>query len=238
MPQQSLNKIGKLEGEGGGKELLSIAKEGDRIAVRTIPTHVSVVGKTQKESAEALKKVGISQERIKDKSDDAVVVAQEPAYTMEVYEEKKVKTEGLPPDKLVHIEFFPEEAPKTVHYLRNITGLYQNYPIGKLQIKMCTDSLVLFRGGRKETIMHENLLSVGEEAEAGIVGVTNVSRPGYGTVGIRLVESNEFSPTGEHFESTNIVGVVRKGLARLKEEKREIIWFKDVTVTATPPSWA
>lgn len=225
MPQQSMNKIGKIE---RGEELLDIAKEGDRIVVQTEPPQAFFVGLTQKKAEERLKMMNIAQERIGDKSDDAIIVSQEPPYTMELYKQRKVKTEGIPYDELIHIQFFEEEAPKTIHYLRNITGLYRNYPIGKLQIMVATDSLVLFKSkGKKEAIMHENLAT--DVVEEGLVGVTNMSRPNYGIIGIRLKRSDRYSPTGEPLESTNIVGIVKKGLERVKKIKKGVIWFKDVT---------
>ena len=225
MPQRIMNKIGRIE---SGEEIIDVAKEGDKIAVETIPKHALFVGLTQKEAEEKMKEMDIEQERIGDESDEAIIVSQEPAYTMEVYKHRRVKTMGIPHEELIYIHFFEDKAPKTVHYMRNITGLYKNYPIGRLQIMVAMDSLVLFQmGGKKEALIHENLPT--GKIKAGLIGVTNMSRPSCGVIGIRLEESDEYGPTGEVFESTNIVGEVKKGLERVKNVKKGIIWFKDVT---------
>lgn len=225
MPNPALNKIGVVE---VGAELLDVAGVGDKILVETEPKHVFVLGKTQKDAEIILEGLGLSQERTGDTSDDAIVVAQHPSYTLEAYERGVVKTEGVPADGIVYVELFEREAPNSVDYFRNVTGLYRNFPVGKLSILAGTDSMILFRGaGRKRAIIPENMPT--EKVEAGTIGVTNMSRPGYGMIGIRLEGSDQYGPTGEPFESTNVIGVVRKGLENLKGKKGGDVWLIEMT---------
>ncbi|MHC1579621.1 MAG: methyl-coenzyme M reductase-associated protein Mmp3 [Candidatus Alkanophagales archaeon] len=225
MPNPALNKIGVVE---VGAELLDVAGVGDRILVETEPKHVFVLGMTQKDAESALEELGLSQERAGDTRDDAIVVAQHPNYTLEAYERGVVRTEGVPADSIVYVELFEREAPNSVDYFRNATGLYRNFPIGKLSIIASTDSMILFRGAeRKRAIIPEN--TPAGKVEAGTIGVTNMSRPGYGMIGIRLEESDQYGPTGEPFESTNIIGVVRRGLENLRGKKRGDVWLIEMT---------
>lgn len=221
MPNSALNNIGVVE---MGTELLDVAGVGDRILVETAPKHVFVLGKTQKDAALMLEELGLSQERIGDTSDDAIVVAQHPHYTLEAYETGVVRTEGVPADRIIYVELFEREAPSSIDYFKNATGLYRNFPIGKLTILASTESMVLFRGAeRKRAIIPENMPT--EKVEAGTIGVTNMSRPGYGMIGIRLEASDQYGPTGEPFESTNIIGTVRRGLENLKGKKKGDVWL-------------
>ncbi|MHC1566918.1 MAG: methyl-coenzyme M reductase-associated protein Mmp3 [Candidatus Syntropharchaeia archaeon] len=230
MPQSSLNKIGEVV---EGIELAEIAKKGDKILIQTEPSPVFVIGMTQRDAEEYLKNLNILQERIGNTDDNSIVVAQYPPNSLGIHSSGKVKTEGVDPDDLLYIEFFEEEAPETVEYVRNVTELYKNYPIGKFEVLVSTDSLVLFKGkGKKEVIReHENLPE--GRVEPGILGMTNMSRPQYGILGVRFTPSDEFGPTGEPFESTNIFGRVVRGLDKLKDKKK-VAWFKDVTKRSGP----
>jgi len=63
----------------------------------------------------------------------------------------------------------------------------------------------------------------------GDLGVTNMSRPNRGLIGIRLEESEEFGPTGEERYGTNIVGKLVSDLERLMDEVKDgdILYFRE-----------
>jgi putative methanogenesis marker protein 3 len=209
MPRSSLNNIGMVT---NGIELIEVAEPGEKLLIRTNPEQIFVLGMTQSEAEGYLKKRNISQVRDGDGNDDSIIVSQYPRITMDIHDE--LRTDGIPPDKLIHIEFFEKEAPITVNYVMDITRLYMDYPIGRLRVVASSESLVLMEAeGKKEAIVHENTPNRGE---IGVLGITNMSRPNYGLFGVRLEESDEYGPTGEFLESTNIFGKIVKGLDALK----------------------
>jgi UPF0288 family protein (methanogenesis marker protein 3) len=66
------------------------------------------------------------------------------------------------------------------------------------------------------------------EVEAYSLGMTNDSRRGAGTIGVRAAPHGEFGPTAEPFEGTNLFGIlVDTGkLAGLKE--KDMVYVKEV----------
>ncbi|MDY6966206.1 MAG: methanogenesis marker 3 protein [Halobacteriota archaeon] len=221
MPQDSLNNIGRVT---HGVELVEIAREDDRILVHSNPSQIFVLGITQSEAEKLLSDSGISQERRGDESDDAVIVSQEPSRTMEITD--KLITEGIPQEKLIHIKFFDEEAPISTNFIRDATGLYKNYPIGKLNVVSSSESLILLEAeAKKEAIVHEN---IPERGDVGLLGMTNMSRQWYGLLGVRFDPSDDYGPTGEGLDSTNIVGKIVKGMEELKQMESKL-YFREVT---------
>jgi putative methanogenesis marker protein 3 len=218
MTQPLLNRIGEVT---NGMELVEVAKEDERIVAIPHPSQISVIGMEQSDAGDLLAERGILQERTGDKGEDAIIIAQHPSLTMEIAD--KLKTEGLSQDKVIYIEFFDEKAPLTIDYVRDVSGLYRDRPLGKLRVLSSSSSLVLLEGeGKKRAIVHENIV---KRCEAGFIGVTNMSRPWYGTIGIRLDEDDEYGPTGERLESTNIIGRIIKGLNVLKREMVQTLYF-------------
>ncbi|MDY6930378.1 MAG: methanogenesis marker 3 protein [Halobacteriota archaeon] len=222
MPQPSMNKIGKVT---SGLELVEVAKDGDKLLIHTNPTQLFVLGKTQKEAEELLKLRGISQIREGDESDEAIIIKQTPSKTMRVKE--TLKTEGIAPERLIRIEFYKGEAPVTIEHIFETSGLYSNYPIGKFTVMSSSEALILFETeGKKKAIVHENLP---EKGEVGLLGMTNMSRQWYGILGVRFEGSDEYGPTGEELESTNIIGKIVEGLEELKKlEAGSTVYFMEV----------
>ncbi|MDY6958043.1 MAG: methanogenesis marker 3 protein [Halobacteriota archaeon] len=223
MPQPSMNKIGKVT---SGLELVEVAKDGDKILIHTNPTQLFVLGKTQKEAEELLKKRGVSQIREGDESDDAIIITQSPSNTMRI--KGTLTTEAIPPESIVRIKFFREEAPVTIDHIFEASGLYSNYPIGKFTVMSSSESLILFETeGKKKAIVHENLP---EKGEVGLLGMTNMSRQWYGLLGVRFEESEDYGPTGEELESTNIIGKIVEGMEELKKlEAGSTFYFMEVS---------
>jgi len=81
--------------------------------------------------------------------------------------------------------------------------------------------VVMFKGEKSEAkgIIPENTPT--GCVKAGELGVTNMSRHHVGLIGVRLEDNDEFGPTGEPFNATNIIGRITKGLKMLKNLKKE-----------------
>lgn len=212
-----------------GSELIEMLKKGDKIAVKTSPLSLSLLGLTQKEAEVKLNSEGIKQERTGDTSDEALIVEQEPPFTAEVIKNKSAKTLGIDKNNIIEIELYEEMAPNTVKYFRKITGLI-NKPIGKLDIQFAhpSVSLVAFEGGSVEAagLTPEN--PPVELSNRGDVGVTNMSRQHKGLIGVRLKEDKLYGPTGEEFDGTNIVGKINLDKIKIDFNKEKSIYIKEI----------
>ena len=201
-----------------GMELIDIAKEGEQITIKTNPERIMTLGLTQKEAEEHLKKHNIQHIRDGLTDDDALIVEQTPKYTMQIVDEKQVKTLGIKPDKLIEIEF-TDNAPRSVWYFKKITGLL-DAPLGSLKVYFAVSDmgLVMFKGDESEAkgLKPENSP---EKYIGGTIGITNMSRKNVGLIGIRFDDNDEFGPTGEKFNATNIIGRITNGIENLKKIK-------------------
>ncbi|MDI6885319.1 MAG: methanogenesis marker 3 protein [archaeon] len=201
LPNPSHNVFGEVI-QGG--DLIEYARAGDTIYTVTEPKWMMVVGRTQKEAEEFFEREDIEQVREGNKDDNAVVVDQVPALTMDIMEKGTVRTVGVEEEAVFDAVLFHGEAPKTVWYFKKITGLI-NRPIGYLKVFFTVPGMmVLFQGRADEagTLIPENLPK--GVVKKGMLGVTNMSRANRGMMGIRLDESKEYGPTGETFDGTNI----------------------------------
>ena len=77
----------------------------------------------------------------------------------------------------------------------------------------------MFYGDNKEAkgLLPEN--TPDKMVKAGSFGVTNMSRKNVGVIGIRTIDNDEFGPTAEPFEGTNIVGEVTSNLEQFSKLK-------------------
>ncbi len=202
-----------------GLQLMDIAGKGDKITVQIIPKRIMTLSMTQKEAEEILKSHGIDQIREGSEDDDAVVVTQDPKYTMEIIDQKQVKTMGVPDSKIVYIEI-NDNAPRSAWYFQKITGLLDS-PVGSLDVLFAFPGMkvMMFKGNPLESknLIPENI-PIGN-VKAGEIGVTNMSRRQIGVVGVRFENNDEFGPTGEPFQGTNIVGKVVEGIENLEKFK-------------------
>jgi putative methanogenesis marker protein 3 len=202
LPHPSHNVLGEII-QGG--DLIDYAKPGDTIYTITDPKWMMLVGRTQKEAEEFFERENIEQVREGDRDDDAVVVDQSPALTMDIIDVGTVRTVGVKRKAVLEVELFRKEAPRTLWYFRKVSGLI-NRPIGNLKVHFTVPGmLVLFEGSAEEagTLVPENLPT--GEIQKGVLGVTNMSRANRGLMGIRLNDSKEYGPTGESFDGANIV---------------------------------
>jgi putative methanogenesis marker protein 3 len=202
-----------------GMQLLDIAGYGDEVTFQTSPTRIMTLSMTQKEAEEFLHENGVKQIREGLQDDDAVVVKQEPHYTMDIIAQGEVKTLGIPAEDLLHVELYPD-APRSTWYFQKITGLLDS-PVGSLQVHFAFPGmkLLMFKDFPKESkgLIPEN--NPQEVVEAGEIGVTNMSRRHVGMLGVRFEDNKEFGPTGEPFQGTNIIGRMVEGIEHLEKYK-------------------
>ena len=209
--------IGRLT---NGSELLRLAPKNSSITIRSTPRRIMTIGMTQKDAAEFLTSLGITQTRTGLENDESIVVEQEPELTMEISGD--VETFGRE-EKLIGVwELNDESSPKTTTYLRKISGLdYKK--VGTLKVFFTHPGMpmITFSGNisQASTLLPEE--SFGDVSERGEIGVTNMSRPSKGTIGIRLETSNEFGPTGEEKYGTNHAGVVVSDLDAFLKDLRD-----------------
>ena len=212
----SHNIIGKVD---KGIELLDMARYGDDVTVITQPSRIMTLSITQKDAEELLSQIGVKQIREGLQDDQAVVVRQEPHYTMDIIAQGEVKTFGIQAEELVHLEL-NQPAPNSTWYFKKITGLLDS-PVGSLQVHFAFPGmkLLMFKENPQESkgLIPENIPH--EKVLAGEIGVTNMSRRHIGMIGVRFEDNNEFGPTGEPFEGTNIIGRVLKGMENLENYK-------------------
>lgn len=203
-----------------GLQLLDTAEENDKITVLTKPEKISTVAMTQKEADEYLTSLGIKHARDGLTDDDAIVVAQDPIYTVDVTRKNQLNTLGVPKEDFVEIELYEDESPSTVWYFRKITGLLDG-DVGHLRVDMAFKemNLIMFQAVNKEA---KGLIP--EKLPDGIVHawdicVSNMACKHVGNIGIRFVDNTEFGPTGESFSSTNIIGRVVAGKENFESYK-------------------
>lgn len=203
-----------------GMQLVDIARYGDEVTLQIQPERIMTLSMTQKEAEEFLSAHGVKQVRSGLEDDEALVVRQEPNYTMEIIEKGEVTTYGVSEEDMVEIELY-EGAPRSTWYFQKITGLLDS-PVGSLKVNFAFPgmNLVMFHGDSREArgLIPEN--SPEGQAAAWEIGLTNMSRRHIGMLGIRFEDHDEFGPTGEPFQGTNILGKVIKGMENLKKFKQ------------------
>ena len=202
-----------------GIQLMDIANQGDRITVKTVPERIMALSMTQKEAEEFLKSRGIKQIREGSDDDNAVVVKQEPQFTMDILGQKEVRTTGVSEDEMIYIEL-NDKAPKSSWYFKKITGLLDS-PVGSMNVMFAFPGMkvMMFKGNPKESkglIPENNPVNC---VKAGEIGITNMSRRQIGVMGVRFEDNDEFGPTGEPFQGTNIIGKIVAGIENLEKFK-------------------
>ena len=202
-----------------GMELLDIARTGDIVTFKTEPERIMTLSLTQKKAEELLLEQDIKQVRDGVLDDDAIIISQEPRFTMDIIGEKQVKTVGINEEDLIYITI-NEDAPRSSWYFKKITGLIDS-PVGSLKVHFAYPSskVMMFKGSPKDSkgLIPENTPQ--EKVEAGEIGLTNMSKRFIGMLGVRFEDNNEFGPTGEPFQGTNILGKVVKGIENLERYK-------------------
>ena len=202
-----------------GMELVDISKYQDYITVKTDPERILTLAMTQKQASDYLKEREIQQIKEGLSEDHAIVVKQDPRYTLDILKEGKVKTFGISKDEIIYISL-NNMSPRSSWYFRKITGLL-DAPVGFLKVHFAFPGMkvMMFEGKTKEAkgIIPENTPE--QCVKAGQIGITNMSRRHIGMIGVRFEDNDEFGPTGEPFNGTNIIGNIVKGLDNLEKFK-------------------
>ncbi len=212
-----------------GIQILDTVEKDDKITIKTSPEKISTVSMTQSEADEYLDDLEIEHVRDGLTDDDAIVVAQDPLYTVDISKENKIKTLGVPKNDFVEIELYPDVAPRCVWYFRKISGLLDG-DVGHLRIEMAIKEmeLIMIKAHPRDArgLIPEN--TPDEMVEAWDICVSNTACKHVGNIGIRFSDNKEFGPTGESFSSTNIIGKVVSGFDNLKAFKEgDTIYVKE-----------
>ncbi|WP_414469473.1 methyl-coenzyme M reductase-associated protein Mmp3 [Methanobacterium sp. ACI-7] len=211
-----------------GMQLLDIANPNDLITFKSDPERIMTLSMTQKEAEEYLSSKGVEHIREGLEDDDAIIVSQEPQFTMDIIKQRKIRTHGVNKDSIIIIDIDEDAAPRSSWYFHKLTGLIDS-PIGSLKIHFAFPGMkvMMFESSSKDAkgLIPENTPPTC--VSAGRIGITNMSRRHVGMVGIRFEDNDEFGPTGEPFSGTNMVGKVVKGLENLEKFKEgDIVYVK------------
>ena len=214
-----------------GKGILAKAKKNDVITLTTDQRRILSVGMTQAEGQKFLESFGIKQKRTGDTSDNAVIVEQEPEWTIHAIQNKEAETLGVPKDKIFDVVLDRKNEPASVHYFEKVTGL-SHKPIGTMKVHFTFEGvpMVTFEGDeeRGKSLYPGNEF---KKCKKGDIGITNQSRPHCGMMGIRLEDSKQYGPTGEEPYGTNIAGSFKGDLKKMMAglEEGSIVYIKEET---------
>ena len=191
-----------------GIELVKFAPEKTRLSVRVEPVLFDLRGLPLGEAVALAKERGLKVMADNKDVTGRVVIDQKPATTLEILKTGKVSLYTVSLDNVIDITLDYKKAPKSVDLFRRVTGL-KRYAIGTMPfIYNGDDEMFLFkpRFTTDINIIPENILT--KPAKINALALTNDSRHAVGMVGVRVVENEEYGPTGEPFEGTNIIGTV------------------------------
>lgn len=190
-----------------GIELVKMAKAGQKLMVQSVPDPIMLIGMSNTDAQNEMDSLGIEIVKEGYTGDDGFIVKQIPATTIEILSEMKVTVTGVDPGHLVNIELYDDLSPKTLDFFRHATEL-QYKPVGILPVLMTYENTYIFKAEKEaekyKEIFPEN--SPTKTVLAGEIGVTNQAAKRAGMVGVKTADDNLFGPTGERFNSTNIIG--------------------------------
>ena len=212
-----------------GTELPYFSKNGDQFTIETSPPHLLLLGRSVEESGELLKAIGIKMEINGYDGKDNVIVSQNPSTTLDILREAKVTVTTVPKSKLIEVEFYYDEAPKSVEFFRHSIDL-KTQPVGSLPASMIYDETYIFKAEKQaekyKEIMPENTPK--KAVKAFDIGITNQSAKRVGYIGVRLADESMFGPTGEKFDATNIIGRVLNPENLKNVSEGDYIYIKEI----------
>ncbi|MDV0445279.1 hypothetical protein MmiAt1_08470 [Methanimicrococcus sp. At1] len=218
-----------------GMELPYFAAPGDKFTVETAPPRLLLLGHNIGDSKELLKALGIKMNVSGSDDKEDVIVAQSPATTIEILREGEVTVTAVPTGKLIEVEFYYDEAPKSVEFFRHSIDL-KTQPVGQLPVSMVYDETYIFKAEKEaekyKEIMPENTPK--SNVKAFDIGITNQSAKRMGYIGVRLADETMFGPTGEKFEATNIIGRVLNPDNLKNIQEGDVIYIKEINARTTP----
>lgn len=219
-----------------GMELPYFAKPGDRFTVETAPPHLLLLGHSVEESRELLEAIHIEMTVDGYDGPNNVIVLQNPATTLEILREGKVTVTSVPHAKLIEVEFYYDEAPKSVEFFRHSIDL-KTQPVGSLPASMIYDETYIFKAAKQaeryKEIMPENTPK--DKVPAYNIGITNQSAKRMGYIGVRLADETMFGPTGEKFEATNIIGRVLNPENLKNLQEGDVIYIREIGARPSTP---
>jgi putative methanogenesis marker protein 3 len=192
-----------------GMDMLKLAGAGHLLTMRVRPERIMLMGNTLEQALLFLKERGIETEVEGHTGEDAVVVKQQPGATMDILKQKKIKLTAIPAGRLVAIQLYYDQAPKSLDYFRHVTGLKER-PVGPLPIYFVYENTLLFKP-EIDAVSYKELLPENKPlgpVPAGSIGISNQVAKKIGLVGVKLVDDRRYGPSGEKFEATNIIGRV------------------------------
>jgi putative methanogenesis marker protein 3 len=212
-----------------GLELARLAAPGQRIAIKTTPLRLSVLGLSIGDAEAFLTERGIKYEKAGYQGDGAVVVEQEPYTTMEIVSGGRVKISGIPRKDLVEIRLYDGMACNSVEFFRRATGL-KGQMVGALDVFFKYEDTMLFKGKPVHVLelVPENKPEEGAVIGSGEIGLTNMAAKHAGMLGVRFSDSAKFGPTGEKFTATNILGKVLDIAKLNKAKEKDRVYFIEV----------
>jgi putative methanogenesis marker protein 3 len=210
-----------------GIELVRVAGEGDLLAIGITPERIDLIGLPASEALGVAGDRGLAAS-IGDTGAGRIVVDQDPGTTLEMLAAKKVNLTTAPEERVLAIRLLRTEAPQTCHIFREITGL-SRHPLGRMRLFFRFEDVSLFKAELREGMRILPEHTPQGEVPAFALGMTNDSRRGAGTVGVRTASHGEFGPTSEPFEGTNIFGQL------LDTEKLEGLREKDMVYVREVP---
>ncbi|HJJ47140.1 MAG TPA: methanogenesis marker 3 protein, partial [Methanocorpusculum sp.] len=190
-----------------GIELAKFAKAGTTLKTIVVPKILDFRGMLLKNAVEEAKVRGLKVMADNRNVDGRIVIDQKPAHTLDILREEKISLYTVALDDVIDIALDYENAPLSVDLFRRITGL-KRYPVGTMPFIFSDEGMYLFKPNfaRGVNIIPENCPKKACQIDA--LALTNDSRPAQGVIGVRLAKNNDFGPTGEPFNGTNMIGRV------------------------------
>ena len=211
-----------------GIELVRLIGDGEAFAVVTEPKRLDLRGMHIDDALALLKEQNISFEIDTDAHEsDRVIIDQDPSTTLGILAAGHVRLMTMREGDVIDISLDEANAPKTVDIFRRFTGL-KLYSVGMLPFFFTFEDVWLFEPEIPEriNILPENIPV--DTIPANSLAMTNAARRGAGLVGVRTSDNNEFGPTAEPFEGTNIIGRVID-VGKLKNFKEgDIVYIREV----------
>jgi putative methanogenesis marker protein 3 len=209
-----------------GIELIRLARKGDRFRIRVDPERFDLIGLSISEAQELANRRAITFQADTE-GDERVVVAQEPATTLEVVAAREVRVATRPVTEVIDIRLHDREAPATCAIFRDVTGL-KWHKVGTMPFFYRFEDVYLFRPGIKSgtTINLENI--PGGTVEANTLAMTNDARKSAGLVGVRTTPNSEFGPTSEPLAATNVIGELLEPEKLENAKEGDLVYIREV----------
>ncbi|HJK00692.1 MAG TPA: methanogenesis marker 3 protein [Methanocorpusculum sp.] len=191
-----------------GIELAKFADIGTKLSVKIVPEQLDLRGLPLNDAVTRAKSRGLRVLADNRNVNERVVIDQKPATTLEILKEGKVALFTVSLEDVIDITLDYEQAPRTIDLFRRATGL-KKYSIGKMPFFYNIDNeMYLFKPkfAPNINIIPENIPQ--QPVPPYTLAITNDARKARGITGVRNNINEEYGPTGEPFDGTNVIGKV------------------------------